>query len=522
MSVRPSVPGRPRANAPSLDGAFTLVVAGAAALVLLVVLAAIRGTGGPGATAGASPTTGPQGAFLYPDPRPAPPLALTDEQGRPFDIAQLRGEAALIFFGYTHCPDVCPATMGIVTEVASTIGSDLRVVFVSIDPERDTVGWLAEYVRFLPEGFTALTGSAAEVRAAADAWGVRYARVDTGDPTAYSMSHTAEVYVVDAAGVLRAHFPFGTQAPAMIEALHPIIGRIPSAPQATPPATAAPTTSPAATSSPVGAVRVEVVSTSVWAGGSSPVILRLSGPSGPPQDPGAGVSVRVTDADGRNAGPPVAAVSVRQPGVHDISWVAIVDLASPGAWGLAVEVAGATSLAGWTAVTAMDPGATAPLGGPAPDVRTPTLDDVGGEALRVTTDPLPDLRLSRTSTVDALAASAPFVLVVDSIRFKVTPACGKALTLAKYLALRWPSTTFIHLEPYAYDVVTDSPVLRGTLEAPELVPAANAWGIGGSPWGAASMPWVFIVDGDGTVVAKYQGIVGSDDIDVILSMLVAR
>jgi hypothetical protein len=183
---------------------------------------------------------------------------------------------------------------------------------------------------------------------------------------------------------------------------------------------------------------------------------------------------------------------------------------------------GGSSLLGRTSVSALDPGATARLGAAAPDARTPTLDDVGGVALRVTTDPVPDLRMSRTSTVDALAAGEPFVLVVDSVRFKVTPACGKALSLAKYLQGRWPEVSFIHLEPYAYDVVTDTAVLQGSLGAPILVPAADAWGTGGAPWGAGSMPWVFIVDRDGRLVAKYQGVVGSDDIDVIVSMLAAR
>jgi hypothetical protein len=86
---------------------------------------------------------------------------------------------------------------------------------------------------------------------------------------------------------------------------------------------------------------------------------------------------------------------------------------------------------------------------------------------------------------------------------------------------RWPATPFIHLEPYAYDVITDTAVLRGTLGNPTLVAAADAWGIGSAPWGAGSMPWAFVVDGNGIVRAKYQGVVGSDDLDVILSLIAA-
>jgi hypothetical protein len=182
---------------------------------------------------------------------------------------------------------------------------------------------------------------------------------------------------------------------------------------------------------------------------------------------------------------------------------------------------GGAVLAGGIAVAAFDPGATARLGARAPSAHTPKLDDVGGVALRITTDPLPDLRLSQVSTTDALAAHRPFVLVVDSARFKVTAACGKALSLAKYLVDRWPGVAFIHLEPYVYDVVTDTAVIRGSLSAPTMVPAADAWGVASQPWGAASMPWAFIVDGNGVLRAKYQGVLGSDDLDVIIALIAA-
>jgi len=174
---------------------------------------------------------------------------------------------------------------------------------------------------------------------------------------------------------------------------------------------------------------------------------------------------------------------------------------------------------GTAAVSALDPGTTAPLGARAPGIRTPTLADVGGVVRALTTDPAPDLRMSRRSTVDALAAGQPFVLVVDSVRFKVSPACGRAVVMARYLLDRWRDVAFIHHEPYRYSVVADTPVLDGTLEAPTLTDPAIAWGVGGDPWGAASMPWVFVVDGEGLVRAKYQGVMGSDDVDVVLALI---
>ena len=127
---------------------------------------------------------------------------------------------------------------------------------------------------------------------------------------------------------------------------------------------------------------------------------------------------------------------------------------------------------------------TAAIGAPAPTAHTPTLTDVGGVARAITTDPAPDLRLSSTSTTDALAAGRPFVLVIDSTKFRVSPACGRAVVMARYLLDRWPDVAFIHLEPYRYSVVTDTPSLDGSLVDPTLTDPAAAWGIGGEPWGA--------------------------------------
>ena len=91
--------------------------------------------------------------------------------------------------------------------------------------------------------------------------------------------------------------------------------------------------------------------------------------------------------------------------------------------------------------------------------------------------------------------------------------------MARYLLDRWRDVAFIHLEPYRYSVVTDTPVLDGSLDDPTLTDPATAWGIGGAPWGPRSMPWVFVVDGHGVVRAKYQGVMGSADVDVMISLI---
>jgi protein SCO1/2 len=522
-----------------LDGGFWLVVAMAAMLGVLVlavlaraVLAPEGGGSQPGWTAPAaadtsgSPTSAASSAapidvasFLYPAPREAPSIELTDQDGRPFSITSFRGEPTLVFFGYTHCPDVCPATIGTMGLAMSAFGPGLHAAFVTVDPARDTTTWLKEYVRFLPAGFVALTGTADQIRATADAWGVRYARVEGATPDTYSMSHTADVYIVDANGILRGRFPFGTGAPAMTATLRNVVATtavaIPSEA-----ASASPEASPSTTAAPAGSLDATVVSSAVWAGSSTPVILSLASGGAALNDATLHPAVQLQNALGSPVGTPVDAVPVQPPGLDTVSYVAEVTIPSPGAWRLEISTTrnGAT-VTGSVAVTALDPGTTASIGAPAPTVHTPTLDDVGGNAKAVTTDPAPDLRLSQTSTTDVLAAGKPFVLVIDSTKFRVSPACGRAIIMARYLLDRWRDVGFIHLEPYRYSVVTDTPVLDGNLDNPTLTDPAAAWGIGGAPWGPRSMPWVFVVDGHGVVRAKYQGVMGSADVDVIVSLI---
>ena len=268
-------------------------------------------------------------------------------------------------------------------------------------------------------------------------------------------------------------------------------------------------------------LRPEIVSSSVWAGGRSPVILALFGPGGRVDDTSAQVIVQLEDADGTPVGGAVPAVAVKPPGLDDVSFVASVAIPSPGAWRFGVSAqTGALPLIGSTGlVTALDQGATPAIGAGAPMIHTPTVDDAGGDIRVVTTDPIPDRRLYSRSTTDALAEHVPFVLVLDSNKFRVTSACGRALVMAKYLVDRWPEVTFIHHEPYRYSIVTDTAVLDGALTDPPLTEVATAWGLGTAPWEATSMPWVFIVDGNGIIRAKYQGVLGSEDADVMVALI---
>jgi len=210
-----SVPiGSRAAPTPSLlAGHRTFLLAMTLAAVTLFTAAFVKGLlltdSGPSTPTGPSP-------FAYPEVRPAPAIGLIDQDEQAFDLASLRGQAVLVFFGYTHCPDVCPATIGQLNHVLELSPTRPRILFVTIDPERDTPAFLREYLKYMPAGYTPLTGTATQVRTVADAWGVRYARVETGSANGYAMAHTADVYLVDAQGNLRAHYPFGTQAPAIV------------------------------------------------------------------------------------------------------------------------------------------------------------------------------------------------------------------------------------------------------------------------------------------------------------------
>ena len=543
QTLPPAAGSAPRRASGSARAATPARRFGLATLALIAAIAGLtilrwdpRPAGAPpggssGASAGASPSASASSApvdvsaFLLPTPRPAPPIRLETQDEAAFDLASFRGSPVFVFFGYTHCPDVCPATVGRVGIAMEDYGAPVRAVFVTVDPERDTPAFLREYVRYLAKGFVAATGTPEQIATVAGDWGVRYAKVasETG-ADGYSMSHTADVFVLDAAGVLRAKLPFGTEADQMTAVLRAIAPEPGTSGSATGTASALPAPTPSSTpaaSLPTGALDVLVGSSSVWAGPAAPILLNLGVSGSRIADPAALATVQLETSDGSAVGPPVSTVAVQPPGEPAVWYVASPAIPSPGWWRLSVSMErGGIRLLGSVSVAALDPGATAAIGSAAPTAHSPTLVDVA-TFKAVTTDPMPDLRLSRTSTTDALAAHEPFVLVVDSWKFRVTQACGRALEMARFLEDRWPGVAFIHLEPLVYDVVTDTPVLRGSLGDPTLTDVAAAWGLAGAPWGPLSMPWVFVVDRNGVVRSKSEGVMGTDDIDVIVSMIEA-
>ncbi len=138
------------------------------------------------------------------------PFQLIDQDGKPITDADLKGRPFLVFFGYTHCPDVCPATLFEVSELMRALGKDADragALFVTVDPERDTPAALKDYLASFDPRVRAATGNRAAIDAAERAYRVYAKKVPSDkDKDDYSMDHTALVYLMDKQGRFVAPF----------------------------------------------------------------------------------------------------------------------------------------------------------------------------------------------------------------------------------------------------------------------------------------------------------------------------
>ena len=134
------------------------------------------------------------------------PFQLVDQEGRPVDESLLEGKWSLVFFGFTYCPDFCPTTLAALEATKQRLGDkakDLQIVFISVDPERDTPQALKDYLSSdgFPEGVIGLTGTPEQVRTAADAYRAYYQKVGEGE--GYTMNHSLTVYLMGPDGTFR-------------------------------------------------------------------------------------------------------------------------------------------------------------------------------------------------------------------------------------------------------------------------------------------------------------------------------
>jgi protein SCO1/2 len=160
-------------------------------------------TGAPAAPS----TTGavsPQRAPISPDAALGGPFTLVDHKGQPITEAVFRGKPSAVFFGFTHCPDVCPTTLMDMSRWADALGADaeaMRFVFVTVDPERDTPAVLDEYVSAFSNKILGITGEPEAVRAMLRDYNIPFSKVPLQDG-GYSMDHLASVLLLDAEGGL--------------------------------------------------------------------------------------------------------------------------------------------------------------------------------------------------------------------------------------------------------------------------------------------------------------------------------
>ena len=139
-------------------------------------------------------------------------FALTDHNGKPRTMADFRGKAVVIFFGYTQCPDVCPTTMTGMAEALKLLGGDaakVQVLFVTVDPERDTQQLLAQYVPVFNPSFLGLFADAQTIARTAQEFRVFYKKQPGSTPTTYTVDHSAGSYVYDPQGRLRLYIKHG-------------------------------------------------------------------------------------------------------------------------------------------------------------------------------------------------------------------------------------------------------------------------------------------------------------------------
>lgn len=154
--------------------------------------------------------------------------ALLDQAGQPLDQTMLQGHPSLMFFGYTHCPDVCPTTLAEMASWFETLGPEadkLRAYFVTVDPERDTPDVLGQYVGWTNGRVTGVTGTPGEIDKIVKAWGAVAEKVPGKSPSEYTMNHTASVYLLNAQGQFEGTIAYGENAEVAVDKIRKLLAK---------------------------------------------------------------------------------------------------------------------------------------------------------------------------------------------------------------------------------------------------------------------------------------------------------
>jgi protein SCO1 len=154
------------------------------------------------------------------------PFELVSHKGQQVTDKEFRGKYMLVSFGYTYCPDVCPTELQVISAALDELGDkarDIQPIFITIDPERDTVAALAQYMQSFHPSYIGLTGSPEAVAKAAKAYRVYYAKSENKSGGDYLMDHSSIIYLMDKEGTFLRHFSYGTDAKALAKAIEEAI-----------------------------------------------------------------------------------------------------------------------------------------------------------------------------------------------------------------------------------------------------------------------------------------------------------
>ena len=162
--------------------------------------------------------------LLWPNPKQIGPFTAIDHNGNPFGLEQLTGKWSFVFFGYTHCPDVCPITLSVLNQVYQKLAAEnavnnVQVIFVSVDPERDTKEQLASYVEYFNKEFIGVGGTGQQIASLGQQMGIVYYHGEKSSSGEYAVDHTASVFLIDPSGRWVALFSAPHQAEDLVNRL---------------------------------------------------------------------------------------------------------------------------------------------------------------------------------------------------------------------------------------------------------------------------------------------------------------
>ena len=146
-------------------------------------------------------------------------INLVDHNGAKFNLNTFNGNPSLVFFGFTHCPEICPTTLSQLSEITKNLQTPINstnIIFITLDPKRDTQDHLKEYIQYFNKNVLAITGEIDEIKKLADNWNVFFETIGSSEEN-YSLNHTATVFMLDRSGIFRGTIAWGENEKSIIK-----------------------------------------------------------------------------------------------------------------------------------------------------------------------------------------------------------------------------------------------------------------------------------------------------------------